>query len=125
MVRRTTSVVSNRNCTFGFTVQWDRIGFYVSLEKKSGCSLHQFHAPWDNTYSIPTRLLADDERQTLDHLAASCCTTGVGGAYICSKLGKYMSKGKVAYVYSQARNERLSTNAMEELSEYDYLTKYF
>ena len=92
MIRRTTSVVSNRSCTFSFTVRWDEIGFYVSLEKKSGCPFHQFHAPSsNNSYPIPTRLLSDEERQTLDHLAASCCTTGVGGAYIRSKLGRFMS----------------------------------
>jgi MULE transposase domain len=131
MIRRTTSVVSNRSCTFGFTVRWDEIGFYVSLEKKSGCPLHTFHSPANNAYSIPTRLLADDEQETLDHLAASCCTTGVGGSYIRSKLGRFMSKGKVAYIYSQARRKDRSTNTNTNdesgvvMSEYDHLTKYF
>ena len=103
MIRRTTSVVRDHSCPFGFTVRWDHIGFYVSLEKSSGCPLHQYHAPSDNVFSVRTRLLADDERETLDHLAASCCTTGVGGSYIRSKLGRYMSKGKVAYIYNKAR----------------------
>jgi hypothetical protein len=130
MIRRTTSVVSNKSCTFGFTVRWDDIGFYVSLEKKSGCPFHCYHAPSNNAYPIPTRLLSDDERQTLDHLAASCCTTGVGGAYIRSKLGRFMSKAKVAYLYSQSRNERHGTTSKDTdddtpMSEYDHLTNYF
>ena len=130
-IRRTTSVASNRSCTFGFTVRWDRIGFYVSLEKNSGCPLHRYHAPSDNRLSVRTRLLPDDERDTLDHLAASCCTTGVGGSFIMSKLGRYMSKGKVAYVYSQARANDKPTTANNNnddnnaMSEYDHLTRYF
>ena len=126
MIRRTTSVVSNRSCTFGFTVRWDAIGFYVSLEKKSGCPYHRFHAPPDHLLSIPTRLLADDERETLEHLAASCCTTGVGSSYLRAKLGRFMSRGKVSYVYSQFRNDRLMNNCTNSTaSEYDHLTSYF
>ena len=87
------------------------------------------HAPSNNSHPIPTRLLSDDERDTLDHLAASCCTTGVDGVYIWSKIGQFMSKGKIAYIYSQARNERLGISvgdtAKDEMSEYDHLTKYF
>jgi hypothetical protein len=37
-----------------------------------------------------------------------------------------MSKGKVAYVYSQARNERTTQNLNDSaMSEYDHLTRYF
>jgi hypothetical protein len=128
MIRRTNSVVSDKSCTFGFTLRWDEIGFYISLEKLGGCPFHRYHAPSNNAYSIPTRFLADDERQTLNHLAASCCNTGVGGAYIRSKLGRYMSKGKVAYVYSQSKPERLGivdNDDSSPKSEYDHLTRYF
>ena len=131
MLRRTTSVVGDRSCTFGFTVRWDNIGFYVSLEKNSGCPDHQYHHPSNNVLSVRTRLLDDDEKETLDHLAASCCTTGVGGSYIRSKLGRYMSKGKVAYMYNKAWKDRMRNddNEAEEdtaaMSDYDHLTSYF
>ena len=77
MPRRTNTNIADKSCTFSFTVRWDDVAFFISLEKKSGCNVHRFHHKL-NCSSLPTRLLADDERQTLEHLAASCCTTGVG-----------------------------------------------
>ncbi len=127
--RRTTTNIGNHSCTFCFTVRWDSLGLYISLEKSSGCPTHKFHIR-STTSSLPTRLLGDDERETLGHLAASCCTTGVGQSYLLAKVGRFMSNSKVAYIYDQAASSNqpaLDTNEAGtcRMSEYDHLTRYF
>jgi hypothetical protein len=81
---------------------------------------HKYHIRSDTPpSSVPTQLLADDAQETLEHLAAACCTTGVEQSYLMSKLGRYMSNSKIAYMYSS------SDHAEPGLSKYDHLTKYF
>jgi len=117
--RRTTTTVGDKSCTFGFAIRWDTIGFFISLARNSGCAKHKYHIrSYTPPTSVPTRLLADDARETMEHLAAACCTTGVGQSYLMSKLGRYMSNSKIAYMYS-------GNDAEQGLSEYDHLTKYF
>ncbi len=82
MPRRTMGAISDRSCPFGFNLRWNKVGFYISLEKNGGCPDHRYHLQLDSTKSIPSRLLADDDRETLCQLAAACCSTGVAGAYV-------------------------------------------
>jgi len=120
--RRSNARVTDKSCTFCFTIRWDTLGFYVSLERMGGCPTHRFHSPL-TTLSLPTRLLADDERETLAHLAASCCTTGVGQSYLLSKIGRYMSNCKIAHVYGQSNTPSSENDGAT--SDYDHLIKYF
>jgi MULE transposase domain/SWIM zinc finger len=125
--RRTATSVTDKSCTFCFTIRWDFLGFYISLERNSGCATHRYHFK-SSTTTLPTRLLADDERETLGHLAAACCSTGVGQAYLMSKIGRYMSNSKIAHVYGQQHSsstEPCLENDGATLSEYDHLTQYF
>jgi hypothetical protein len=122
--RRTTTNFGHHSCTFCFTVRWDSIGLYISLEKSGGCATHRFHIR-STSSSLPTRLLGANERETLGHLAASCCTTGVGQSYLLAKVGRYMSNSKVAYIYDQAASIRHGDEGTPEMSDYDHLTRYF
>jgi len=122
--RRSNARVTDKSCTFCFTIRWDSLGFFVSLERMGGCPTHRFHFPL-TTLSLPTRLLADDERETLAHLAASCCTTGVGQSYLLSKIGRYMSKCKIAHVYGQSTTVSSEKDDGATMSDYDHLIQYF
>ena len=52
----------DKSCTFAFVVRWDEYGFFISLEKRSGCAIHRFHAQVDasssSSWTIPRRLSA-------------------------------------------------------------------
>ena len=122
--RRSNARVTDKSCTFCFTIRWDTLGFFVSLERMGGCPTHRFHFPL-TTLSLPTRLLADDDRETLGHLAASCCTTGVGQSYLLSKIGRYLSNCKIAHVYGQSTTASSENGGDTEMSDYDHLIKYF
>ena len=108
--RRCTSTVSNTTCPFSLIVKWDEAAFFLSLERKSGCAIHQYHTPSLRT-SLPTRLLSNDERETLIQLGSACCTNGVGRAFMLKKVGRYISSSKIAYVYSQFNTDTNSSSS--------------
>ena len=100
--RRTTTNFGHHSCTFCFTVRWDSLGLYISLEKSGGCATHRFHIR-SKSSSLPTRLLGADERETLGHLAASCCTTGVGQSYLLAKVQMRSVEGDFRRIASLLR----------------------
>lgn len=63
MIRRTCSSINDRSCTFSFTVRWDHIGFYISLQKKKRLS----HALFPSTI-LQSKVFVYNERETLELL---------------------------------------------------------
>ena len=94
--RRVTGKYFDKKCPFGFVVKWDHLGYYINLTHKSGCPTHERH-PKTTQVSIPARLIKEEEKETLFHLALACCGPSIGRNYIYSKIGKYMPQIKIAY----------------------------
>lgn len=118
MLRRCKTLVSNHSSSFQFTIRWDNMS---PLTLNSGCPFHNFHASIDpSNVSITTRFLGENEKETLFHLAQSCCGNGVSRNYVFSKRGRFLSCSKVAYLYD--RDNNISNDF---LSDYDKLLDYF
>eukprot|EP00978_Attheya_sp_CCMP212_P005074 scaffold11222_cov56-Attheya_sp.AAC.3 len=102
MIRHTTTgraLSSEEVFPFKIMIKWDEHGFYVNLNCSSGCGKHKNHAKL-NAANIPfsTKLLPKEDNENLVHLAKSCAWSGVGRNYIHSKLGKYVSRAKNAWL---------------------------
>ena len=122
MSRHCTARVGEYTCPFQFTVRWDKRGYYIPLTKNSGGGVHKFHPSIDpSTLTIPTQFLAKNEKDTLFHLAKSCCGNGVSCNYVFSKVGKFLSASKIAYLF-----DRENTSKDKNLqTDYDQLLNYF
>ena len=98
--RRSTTkraVTKQQICKFKFHVGWDSKGFF--LNQIAGTPFHSSHPKVDpSSIPIPTRLIPEDEKNNLAALADSCVGSGVGRNFLHSKLGRYVSRAKVAYI---------------------------
>ena len=102
MARRCTTLVSDQSCPFQFSVQWDSIGYFVPLTRKKGCPFHNYHPAIDpENVSIPTRFLGQNEKETLFYLVQACCGNGISRSYVYSKIGRFLSCSKIAYLFDR------------------------
>ena len=84
-------------CKFKFHIGWDSKGFF--LNQIAGTPYHSSHPKVDpSTIPIPSRLIPEQEKDNLVALADSCVGSGVGRNFLHSKLGRYVSRAKVAYI---------------------------
>jgi hypothetical protein len=63
--------ISNREhrCPFRFDVKWDKHGFFVKLERRSGNQCHQFHPKFDaSVIPLSTRLLTEAQKEDVNHV---------------------------------------------------------
>jgi hypothetical protein len=104
---------SEEVCPFKIMIKWDEHGFYINLNRSSGCGKHKNHAKL-NAANIPfsTKLLPKEEKENLIHLANSCAWSGVGRNYIHSKLGKYVSRAKIAWLQDNIPSKLLEPESV-------------
>ncbi len=99
-VKRVKMTKKHEVCKFNFSILWDEFGFYVSLLRKRGNHLHNGHPkPYDPTsIPIPTRLLDEEEEETINHVIESACNKAAGRNYMFKRMGKFISSMKVTYL---------------------------
>jgi len=87
-------------CPFSFTIKWDNFGFYVNLDRKCGCSIHENHPkPFDpSSIPIPTRLLTQDEVDDTRYVVESACSKAAGRNFMRTKFGKFINSIKMNYL---------------------------
>ena len=74
--------------------------------------------------SLPKRLMFKVDQDVMLHLAQSCCSTGVERNYIFSKLGRFISNTKVAYMFiSHQTLNKEKGNTYDKLMSYVQQTK--
>jgi hypothetical protein len=101
---RTTQAFSTDGiCPFTFTVKWDYLGFYITVEKINfGCPNHANHLKGDlSKLSLPMQLIPEKEKEILQSMADACIGAAVGRNYVFSKLGKFITKSQIAYFTSE------------------------
>ena len=108
-------------CKFKFQISWDEKGYF--LKQTSGNPNHEFHPKIDpSNIPIPTRLIPENEKANLVALAESCVGAGVGRNFIHSKLGRYITRAKVAYLQENYNvdftGQNLPQNDIEKLLEF-------
>jgi hypothetical protein len=127
MKRRTTTgraLCPDKKCPFKIMIRWDNFGFYINLFRASGCPSHKNH-PKINPEDLPfpSKLVPKEEQENLRHLANSCAWSGVGRNYICSKLGKFVSRAKISYLQDHTPSKLLEPRATN--SDVDSLIEFF
>jgi hypothetical protein len=93
--------ISNREhrCPFRFDVKWDKHGFFVNLERRSGNQFHQFHPKFDSSViPLSTRLLTEAQKEDVNHVMESACNKAAGRNYIFKKFGRFVDSLKMAYI---------------------------
>ena len=98
---------NNKNtCPFGFTVKWDRLGFYVDLIRRSGNPMHCYHPQVfkPSTLSFPTRLLSDDQIDDTRQVVEATCNKAIGRNFIHGKFGRFINSIKIAYLAGRKAN---------------------
>ncbi len=96
----------SEKCKFNFSVYWDEHGYFVNLCDKGGNNIHNSHPKHHNPSNIPilTRLLNEDEEETVNHVVESACNKAAGRNYMFKRFGKFISSMKVAYL-NQKNNQ--------------------
>ena len=116
------AIDKNNICKFKFQISLDSKGFL--LNQVSGTVYHTSHPKVDPaSVPIPTRLIPEDERKNLIALADSCVGAGVGRNFLHSKLGKYVTRAKIAYV-QENHNVTFSGKSVPR-NDVDELLKFF
>ena len=106
-------------CKFGFNVKYDDIGFY--LDEASGNPYHSNHPKVDpSSLPLSTKLIPEQEKETLIALSESYVGAGVGRNYLHARLGRHISRAKIAYVSSSS----CSIPGME-CADIDQLLQFF
>jgi hypothetical protein len=101
--RTTQAITTDDICPFRFTVKWDYLGFYITVEKiHFGCPNHKNHLQGDlSKLALPMQLIPEKEKEILRSMADACIGAAVGRNYLFSKLGKYITKANIAYFTSE------------------------
>jgi len=88
-------------CHFSFQqVGWDQYGFY--LNPRADNATHSFHPRVDTSkLPLPSALIPPEKRHNLQALAEACVGSGVGRNFMHSKLGRHISRAKIAYIQKQ------------------------
>ncbi len=78
----------NEICKFGFSIMWDEYGYFVTLIRKSGHQLHNGHPKHHDPslISIPSRLLDEEEKETVNYVVESACNKAAGRNYMFKRL---------------------------------------
>jgi hypothetical protein len=98
--RTTQALTSDKLCPFGFTVKWNRFGFYITLVNKASCFNHEKHLKGDlSKLALPMQLIPEAEKDILRSMSDACIGPAVGRDYIFTKLGKFITKAQIAYIY--------------------------
>jgi hypothetical protein len=109
-------------CPFHIEIKWDARGFYIAAG--SGSPYHKFHPRLDSQdISLPSKLIPEQEKETLIALADACVGAGVGQNYIHSKLGKYLSRSKIVYLQKSSPTSPLHPHLQK--SDIDKLLDFF
>jgi hypothetical protein len=97
------SLSNGQCCPFKVVVKWDNKEFYI--DTKCSVSVHKFHLMVSaDCMHIPTRLIPVEKRENLIALADACVGSGIGRNFLYSKLGKYISNAKIAYIQNLSPN---------------------
>ena len=89
-------------CQFSFQVAWNGTGYY--LKQTSGSSTHKHHPKIrPDLIPVPTSLIPKEERENLMAMADGCLGAAVGRNFLHSKLGKYISSAKIAYIQNSSK----------------------
>lgn len=87
-------------CKLQFTLKWDKYGFYVELDRYSGCPIHNDHKrPLDiSAMSYPSRLLSKEQWEDTCQVVAATSNKASGRNYILTKFDRFISALKVTYM---------------------------
>ena len=87
-------------CHFYFVIEWDSHGFYVKLNKRSGCCTHTFHPRIfeKGVLPFPTRLLTKDQIENTTEIVKAAASKAVGRNFLRGKFGKFINSIKINYL---------------------------
>ena len=102
-VKTKASQDQKQNCAFNFVIEWDRYGFYVKLNKRSGCCTHTFHPRiWQRgVLPFPTRLLTKDQIENTKEIVKAAASKAVGRNFLRGKFGRFINSIKINYLASK------------------------
>lgn len=116
--RRNKALRGKKPCPFKFRVKVDEYGFYITLFRNCGCSVHEAHPKFDPNF-IPTHLssLTQEEREDAQYVHQATLNNGCGREFMKAKFGKYIPANQISYLNS--------TSQKKGLSEFDQLLDQF
>ncbi len=96
-------------CKFNFSISWDQHGYFINLRNNSGYNIHNGHPKHHDPSNIPipTRLLNEEEEETIHHVVESACNKTAGRNYMFKRIGKFISSMEVAYLNRKNNQEDL------------------
>lgn len=112
-------------CKYRFLIAWDKYRFY--LKQTTGNSFHNGHPQFAHEdIAIPARLIPEEEKQFLLHLAQSCAGMGIGSRnYLYTKIGKFLTKASIQHLQNETLvgvdpddPNKLPTNDVEGLLQF-------
>lgn len=116
-VKRVKMTHKNEICKFGFSIMWDEYGYFVTLIRKSGHQLHNGHPKHHDPslIPIPSRLLDEEEEETVNYVVESACNKAAGRNYMFKRMGKFISSMKIAYLNEKNKESNTKEDDIESM----------
>ena len=104
-------------CKMKFTIKWDEYGFYVELDRASGCHIHNDHPkPLDiSAIPYPSRLLTQEQIEDTCQVVAATSNKATGRNFAFNKYGHFISTMKIAYMQDKLNHVDGATSKEDDI----------
>ena len=97
--RKRNKVLRGITCPFRFRLRVDEGGFYITVFRGAGISLHQGHPRFDPKFvTNQSSSLTQEEKKDAQHVVRSTINKAAGREFIKAKFGKFLPSSQIAYL---------------------------